>query len=178
MALDIRLATMDDFDELMCLYDRLCQELGKQSFMPNGNRGGFPSRDMVATAIDNHQQFVGIEDGLIVAGYILNHDCDPAYRTVSWGVDAADGEFVTMHALRVLPEYSGRGYSKLFVEHAINTARQWHQRAVRLDVLDGNIVPEKIYLSFGFEYIDTVQITYQDIGEPMPFKLYEYEIIQ
>ena len=36
----------------------------------------------------------------------------------------------------------------------------------------GNItIHEKMYASYGFQYIDTVEIFYEDIGEPMLFRL-------
>ena len=78
-----------------------------------------------------------------------------------------------MHALRVLPDYGGRGYSKQLVEHAIRTARNRGWKAIRLDCLKGNDIPVKMYQSYGFKYVDTVDITYVDIGIPMPFHLYE-----
>ena len=53
----------------------------------------------------------------------MNHDCDNAYHTVQWHIDAAKNEVVVLHALRVLPDYGGRGYSKQLVEHAIQTAK-------------------------------------------------------
>lgn len=107
------------------------------------------------------------------SSYIINHDCDDAYHTVQWHINAEKNEVVILHALRVLPDYGGRGYSKQLVKHAIQTAKSWKQKAIRLDCIVGNDVPVKVYTSFGFEYVDTVAITYADIGIPMQFKLYE-----
>ena len=110
-------------------------------------------RLMVSGAIRARQQFIGREDGKIAAAYILNHECEPAYHAAHWQTDAAEGEYVVMHALRVLPRYGGRGYSRRMIEHAIQTAREWNQKAIRLDVLVGNTVPEKIYTSCAEEKI-------------------------
>ena len=76
---------------------------------------------MIKDAIKERNQFIGIEDGRIVAAYIMNHDRDEAYHAVKWLIDANDNETVVLHALRVLPEYGGRGYSKQLVQHAIDT---------------------------------------------------------
>ena len=62
---------------------------------------------------------------------------------------------------------------KKFHTVAIQTAKSWKQKAIRLDCIVGNDVPVKVYTSFGFEYVDTVAITYADIGVAMQFKLYE-----
>ena len=169
----IREATKADFDELMKFYDYMCQVLAAKSFMPNGNQGGFPSADMVREAIEQHNQFVGVEDEKIICTYILDHNRDDAYLTAPWKVEASLEETVILHALRVLPEYSGRGYGKRLVEHAVRTARERKQKAIRLDVIIGNTVPEKMFLKYGFEYIDTVEMLYEDIGEIISFRLME-----
>lgn len=152
----------------------MCEVLGEKDFLPEGDKGGFPSDEMVKNAIAEKDQFIGIEDGQIVAAYIMNHDCDEAYHTVRWLTDAEDKEMVVLHALRVLPEYGGRGYSKQLVQHAIDTARERGLKSIRLDCIEGNDIPQKMYMSFGFKYVDTVEITYVDIGVPRKFLLYEF----
>ena len=172
----IRCAEEKDFRELRQLYDRMCEVLGEKDFLPEGDKGGFPSDEMVKNAIAEQDQFIGIEDGQIVAAYIMNHDCDEAYHTVRWLTDAEDKEMVVLHALRVLPEYGGRGYSKQLVQHAIDTARERGLKSIRLDCIEGNDIPQKMYMSFGFAYVDTVEITYVDIGIPRKFLLYEFAL--
>ena len=154
----------------------MCEVLGEKDFLPEGDKGGFPSDEMVKNAIAEKDQFIGIEDGQIVAAYIMNHDCDEAYHTVRWLTDAEDKEMVVLHALRVLPEYGGRGYSKQLVQHAIDTARERGLKSIRLDCIEGNDIPQKMYMSFGFKYVDTVEITYVDIGIPRKFLLYEFAL--
>ena len=154
----------------------MCEVLGEKDFLPEGDKGGFPSDEMVKNAIAEKDQFIGIEDGQIVAAYIMNHDCDEAYHTVRWLTDAEGKEMVVLHALRVLPEYGGRGYSKQLVQHAIDTARERGLKSIRLDCIEGNDIPQKMYMSFGFAYVDTVEITYVDIGIPMKLLLYEFAL--
>lgn len=166
-------AIKKDTNKLMEFYNEMCTVLDSKDFLPNGDKGGFPSYDMVSMAIQEHGQFIGIEDEKIIAAYILSHNCDTAYKSAHWQVKAASSEVLVLHALRVLPEYSRRGYSKRLVEHAIQTARDRKQKAIRLDVLEGNEIPEKVYISFGFRYIETVEICYEDIGVPMKFRLLE-----
>lgn len=169
----IRCAEKSDFEKLRHFYDRMCEFLGEKDFLPDGNKGGFPSDEMINCAIAQKDQFVGIEDHQIVAAYIMNHECDAAYETVQWLVNAAKDETVILHALRVLPEYGGRGYSKQLVQHAIDTARARAQKSIRLDCIEGNEIPQKMYMSFGFAYVGTVEITYADVGTPREFLLYE-----
>lgn len=171
--MEIKQAAMCDFGPIMSFYHVMCSVLGEKDFLPDGNKGGFPPQDMVKDAINSKSQFIGVENDKIIAAYLMNHSCDRAYHTVQWHMDAAENEVVILHALRVLPDYSGRGYAKQLVEHAIQTAKSRGQKAIRLDCIVGNDIPVKVYTSFGFEYVDTVNITYADIGRPMQFKLYE-----
>ena len=170
----IRYAEEKNFIELRQFYDGMCKVLSEKDFLPEGDKGGFPPDEMIKDAIKERNQFIGIEDGRIVAAYIMNHDRDEAYHAVKWLIDANDNETVVIHALRVLPEYGGRGYSKQLVQHAIDTARERNLKSIRLDCIEGNDIPQKMYMSFGFKYVDTVEITYVDIGVPRKFLLYEF----
>ena len=157
----------------MEFYDYMCSVLAKKDFLPNGNKGGFPSAEMVEKAIVEHNQFIGVEDGRIMATYILDGNCDEAYLTAPWKSDAAEGEYVVMHALRVSPEYSRRSYGKMLTKHAIEQARKNNYKAIRLDVIVGNTIPEKMFKGFGFSFVDTVEKCYEDIGQTIKFSLME-----
>ena len=174
--MEIRKALPADLPELMSLYSRMCEVLGKADFLHDGNKGGFPSEDMVASAIERAEQFVGIEDGRIAAAYIMDHECDDAYDEIPWATEGETHEISILHALRVLPEYGGRGFSKQLVEHAIETARERRQKALRLDCIEGNDVPQRMYRSYGFEPAGVADITYPDIGVPRKFILYELQL--
>ena len=61
------------------------------------------------------------------------------------------------------------------VRFAIDHAKQQRQKAVRLDVLQGNTAAEQLYASLGFRYLHTLPMFYEDTGW-MQFELYEYPI--
>ena len=56
-------AAEDDLTELMEFYRVMGQVLNEKDFLPEGNKGGFPSEEMVSGAIRARQQFIGREDG-------------------------------------------------------------------------------------------------------------------
>lgn len=173
--MNIRIADQQDFTEVMSFYDAMCRELGKRDFLHAGNQGGYPSADMVRAAIHESGLIIGEEQGKIIAAIILNHDADPAYSSVKWRTQARPEQVTIMHALRVSPEFSGRGYGKRMVDYCIARAKSAGQKAIRLDTLDENTVAQRLYLSIGFSFIDTVVIEYHDIGEPRT--LYCYELV-
>lgn len=84
----IRYAEEKNFIELRQFYDGMCKVLSGKDFLPEGDKGGFPPDEMIKDAIKERNQFIGIEDGRIVAAYIMNHDCDEAYHAVKWLIDA------------------------------------------------------------------------------------------
>lgn len=169
----IRLATKEDFEELRNFYIIMNEVINKRTNLYNENNTYFPSDEMMLESIEKHFQYVGIEDEKIVAAVIGNHDCDDAYEKAAWKVEAAKEEFTVLHALRVLPEYGGRGYAKQMLRFILDYAKEIGQKAIRLDVLEGYEGPFKMYSGFGFEYIDTMEIFYEDIGRPVRFKLLE-----
>lgn len=172
-AMIIRLAELSDFEELRRFYIIMNEVINKRTDFYNEDNAYFPSDEMMLEAIEDGFQYVGIEDGKIVAAMIGNHSCDDAYRKAVWKVEASDEEFIVLHALRVLPEYGGRGFAKQMLRFLIDHARETGQKAIRLDVLEGYEGPFKMYSGFGFEYIDTMEIFYEDIGKPVRFRLLE-----
>lgn len=171
--LDIQEAKNEDLQEILSFYNMMCEELGKKDFLPEGNKGGFPPLDMVVSAIKNRELYIGKEYGIIMAAYIMNNDGNPVYDTVKWQSDVPKEQASVLHALRVHPSFGGKGYASQLVEHSIETAKQKGQKAIRLDCIEGNFVSHKMYRNHGFQYIDTVEICYADIGVPRKFLLFE-----
>ena len=170
--MQIREATNGDFDELMQLYTVTNRIINERNGGFNPENDVFRSCEMVTEAIANGEQLIGVEGGKIALAVIINNKSDDAYNTVKWKVDASPDEFWVIHALRVLPEYEGRGFAKQMLAHIIRIAPERGIKSLRLDILVDYGV-ENLYRKFDFEYIDTVEIFYEDIGQPEKFKLLE-----
>ena len=78
-----------------------------------------------------------------------------------------------LHALRVSPDHRGMGLAGRLLDKAADLARARGFRSVRLDCLEGNEGAFKLYGSHGFVQTDVVTITYEDIGSPQRFRLFE-----
>lgn len=169
----IREAKIEELDKVMDFYEMMCRELASKDFLPNGNKGGFPTLEMVTEAIKNSCLYVGEENSEIAAAYIMDNECDPAYDAVPWRVDADKEHVSVLHALRVAPKYGGRGYAGRLVEHAAETARAREQRAIRLDCLVENTIAHKLYLSHSFQIVGETEMYYEDIGERRKFLMFE-----
>ena len=104
---------------------------------------------------------------------VLNHRYNEGYKKFQWRTQANDSEVLVIHALGVHPDFSGKGYAKEMVNKAIEVAMEASMKAIRLDVLGGNVPAEKLYTGIGFKYMDTLQMYYEDTGWT-DYKLYEY----
>lgn len=133
----------------------------------------YPSQEFLRDSINRQQLYIGEADGQIISCMVVNHSYNDEYNDVKWSVIATDDELLVIHALGVLPIYSGKGIAKQMVKNIIQIARKNNIKTIRLDVLEGNIPAEKAYTKIGFKYVDTIDMFYEDTGWTS-FKLFEY----
>ena len=80
------------------------------------------------------------------------------------GRPTPDAQLLVIHALGVHPAFARRGIAQRMVQYAIGTARPQGCRALRLDVLGGNVPAERLYTGQGFARRGTVRMFYADTG--------------
>ena len=155
--MDIGPAEDTEIDDVISFYTDGCSEM-VEDLLPDGSRCVYLSARMIREAAG--------EGGLIVAW-------DGERVVAAWSVELDPGEFLVLHALRVSPDHRGMGLAGGLVDTALWVAREKGARSVRLDCLDGNERAFGVYLSRGFVQTDVATITYEDIGVPMRFRLFE-----
>lgn len=133
----------------------------------------YPAPEFLMESIENGELYTCIEDNHIVGAMVLNHQCNEGYKKFQWQTEAAENEILVIHALGVHPVHSGKGYAKAMVKRVLEIAADMQQKAIRLDVLKGNVPADKLYTGLGFRYMDTLQMYYEDTGWT-DYKLYEY----
>ena len=138
-------------------------------------KGIYPTDEFLMDSIRNKELYVLLSESNYMASMILNHKCTDGYEKIHWNITATPQEITVVHALGVLPDYQGQGIAKLMVQEAIRTAKENGQKAVRLDVLSTNIPAQKLYSDMGFNYMDTIQLFYEDTGST-DYLLYEYTL--
>ena len=168
-------AKPEDYGRVRDFYYELIDAMAGARFNPRWEKEVYPTREFLRSSIEKGELFVGEEDGKILASMVVNHDYNEGYRKASWPVNALDDQVYVIHALGVHPEFFGRGIAKAMVREVIRMAGENGMRALRLDVLEGNLPAEKSYTAVGFRYVDTVRMFYEDTGWTN-YKLYEYSI--
>ena len=166
-------APRDAFQEVRAFYHSLIDALEGSPYHPMWQKDIYPAPAELQSALDEQSLYFGRTGDRIAAAMVLNQKCNDAYRAVSWQTDIRQEDCMVIHMLGVHSAFAGKGCAKEMVRYAIDFARSAGLKAVRLDVLKGNIPAERLYENLGFVYADTVPMFYEDTGRT-EFKLYEY----
>lgn len=169
----IRAARADEFEKVRGFYHELIDMMDGSEFHPRWEKFVYPSDDFIRSSIERGELYVGLLSGEIVGAMSVNGEGAEGYEGAPWGVNAARGEFSVIHALGVLPSHHGRGFARRLVAAAKDVAHGLGHKALRLDVLDGNLPAVKLYESEGFRFVSRVKLFYEDTGLT-DFLLYEY----
>ncbi len=174
--LNIREADVKELDKVRAFYYQLIDEMQFSEYKTAWQKGIYPSDEMLTKALEGGELFIGCIDDKIIGAMIINHSFNEEYNQVKWAVNGAENDVSVIHALGVMPSFSGRGYAKELVAYALMYAREKNQKAVRLDVLSGNLPAEKLYTKAGFEFREEIRMYYEDTGWTK-FRLFEYVLI-
>lgn len=171
--MEIRLATIEEYPAVKAFYDSLIDEMQDATYHPGWEKNVYPTAEFLTTSICAEEVWLGEAEGHMVSCMVVNHAYNEGYRGIAWAVDAADAEILVIHALGVHPRDAGRGFAQAMVRQVFRMAQKNGIKAIRLDVLEGNLPAEKTYTKLGFRYRDTVSMFYADTGWTN-YKLYEY----
>ena len=170
--MNLRKAEKNEFEAVRAMYWELIDEMRDAEYRPLWEKNVYPADDQLREAIEKGELYVCELDGELAAAMIVNHACSPEYAEVEWGVDAKPEEVTVIHALGVLPKHHRKGVSHFMVDNAIRIARENGQKAVRLDVLHGNLPAFRLYERHGFVFRKELTMFYEDTGWTA-FSLYE-----
>lgn len=149
----IRKANPEEFESVMDFYYEVMDNMPQSEYF-DWKRGGYPQPERIKKYIENDECYIGTEDGKIICAAILNHKYNDGYETAPWQIDAGEKDTLMVHTLAVLPSYHGKGISGLLVEEIKNIARRMNLKAVRLDLIVGNIAAQRLYEKCGFVFIE------------------------
>ena len=173
--MDIYQAKSEEYQDVLAFYYSLIDALEGLQYSPAWKKDIYPAPQDIQNAIANGWLYYGMENGRIAASMILNQKYNEEYKKAAWKVDAAPEEILVIHLLGVHRDFTGHGFAKEMVRYSFTHAQSAGMKAIRLDVLKGNLPAEKLYESLGFEYITTLPMFYEDTGW-MKFELYEYRV--
>lgn len=171
--MNIRLADKTDYDNVRNFYYDLIDAMEEAEYKPAWEKDIYPTREFLFHSIENNEMYIGESDDNIISCMVVNHEYNEGYERVKWSVEAEKSEILVIHVLAVHVAFSRKGLAKQMVQKVIDTARENKIKTIRLDVLGGNLPAEKSYTKMGFQYVETVQMFYEDTGWT-DFNLFEY----
>lgn len=173
LRMNIIKAKTNQYEAVRSFYHSLIDGMKGSPYAIGWEKDIYPAPDFLKDSIENGELYICTEDNQMVGAMVLNHQCNDGYSKFQWQTEASADEILIIHALGVHPAHSGKGYAKAMVKKAFEVAANTSQKALRLDVLGGNVPAERLYTGLGFRYMDTLQMYYEDTGWT-DYELYEY----
>ena len=168
----LRQAQITDYDDVVNFYCALIDSMRDFKYKPEWKMGVYPTEEHLRDSIMVQTLFLAHLENNLVGIVIANHDCAPEYGNVKWQIDAKKDEVVVIHALAVKASFQGKGIAKQIVSNVIERCKKDAMKAIRLDVLKTNLPAAKLYLSMGFQFVESIKMYYEDTGLA-DFQLYE-----
>lgn len=104
---------------------------------------------------DRHADVANVEQHYMKNGcFWCLIDNDNIIGTVAIRIIDKDNQIVELKRMFVSPEYQGRGYGRLLIEHAITYSQEHHYHKMRLDTRKQFSAAQHLYRSVGFQEIE------------------------
>lgn len=159
----IRKATQEDIDAVALIFEHILEEQEKGNYTIGWQRGVYPTRNTVVTALEKDDLFVMEEDGDIVAAMRLNQEQMPEYKKCQWEYPAEDDQVMVMHTLVVEPSVIKQGYGGKMVDFYEKYAKENHCPYLRIDTNALNSRARAMYKKYGFKEIGIVPCDFNGI---------------
>lgn len=168
----VRRATAEDLDALTELYDRTVLHLEQTVNYPKWEYGIYPCRDSIAAAIGKGEQYLCEEKGELLGAFVFNEDPKGAYEKGQWKQELQEGQYGVIHTLAVAPEARNRDVGKAMVNFSVLEGTKRGYKALRIDVVPGNLPAIRLYEKLGFTYAGEEDLE-RNHPEIPTFALYE-----
>ena len=166
-------AAPQEYDAVRAFYFEVIDGFEGKEYHPCWEKDIYPAPEQLRSLIEKGELYVGKENGEIISAMAFNHECnEEGYSQVEWPTKAEKREVFIIHMLATHPSRGQSGVAGIMVRFAIDQARAQNAKAIRLDVLKGNLPANKLYEAAGFQKLQTITLYYPDTGYT-DFELYE-----
>lgn len=123
-------AVMEDLDRIDKLYGNCIDELNRNGIFQWDYR--YPNLDFYKRSISNKEQYIFLDDEVLVGSVVLNEAQADEWSKVAWNYN--DERILVIHALAINPSYQGKGYGQKVLDLCHEYGISNNYRVVRLDV--------------------------------------------
>ena len=144
--MDYRLATIDDFEEIIVMYLSAIDAMNAEGIMQWDDI--YPTADDIRKDIDTQEMYVGLKDSRICVAYTINKESDGQYQNAAWegGIN-----YIVVHRLCVAPEFQHQHIARETMLHIHNECKGYGIKAVRLDAFTENPYALALYENLGYK---------------------------
>ena len=118
----------------------------------------FPTTNYAVDAARAGDLFVCMDGEKILAAFVLCENPEGDYSKGNWSKNLAAGEYLVLHAFAVAPDYQRRGIGKNIIGYCMSYAVEKNYRALRLDIMPGNLPAKKLYEACGFKFVGAADL--------------------
>ena len=160
----IRTSSLDDLPQMKRIFASARQFMVSTG-NPNQWAADYPSDSLLREDIESGTSHVVVENGNIVATFVLRSGNDPTYDRIYQGAWPNNEPYATIHRI------ASNGQAKGIFHLAVCHARQ-HCRNIRIDTHRDNIVMQHAIMKEGFRYCGVIhcwngseRLAYQLVGD-------------
>lgn len=140
----IRKATLQDIPAMMEIF-AIARRFMAATGNPNQWPDTYPSTEQLTDDIDSGDSYICIENGSMVATFVLRGGNDPTYDIIYEGAWLNDNPYATIH--RIASNGQVKGIFNTVMEFALNS-----YSTIRIDTHRDNRVMQTIVAKAGFSY--------------------------
>lgn len=149
MQIEWRIARIEDLKEIYNLIQNAVNTMVKQNILQWDEI--YPSEEILLQDIHKKQLHIGIVDQQIAVIYVLNQECDDAYKNGSWKHE--DKPYCIIHRLCVNPVFQNKGIARMTMLHIEREVVSMGIQAIRLDAFTENPFALKLYDGLGYSIV-------------------------
>ena len=146
--MEIRLATLDDLDIIMQIFDEARLFMRQQGNMEQWSNG-YPQRELMQKDILNQNCYVCVLDGQTIGVFCYFTDPDPTYSVIVDGAWPNDEPYGVIH--RIATTCHRKGVANACYDFALSK-----RPTLRVDTHRDNIPMQRSLTKFGFQYCGTI----------------------
>lgn len=161
----------EHFEPVTEFYERVVKHLQETVNYPKWSKE-HPNREGIRASIAKGEQYICMDGAEIVGAVVLNEDPGGNYDAGEWSRELKSGEYMVVHTFATEPSGRHKGIGSAMLDACIELVRRAGYKAIRLDVVPGNIPAINLYKKKHFTYAGTKDLErgFDYIPE---FELYE-----
>uniref|UniRef100_UPI004055CD82 GNAT family N-acetyltransferase n=1 Tax=Acetatifactor sp. TaxID=1872090 RepID=UPI004055CD82 len=149
MHITYKLAQPQDLDEISTLVQNAISTMIQQNILQWDEI--YPTKEVFQEDITRKQLYVGTIKNQIAVIYVLNQECDDAYKDGKWKEPSKS--YYVIHRLCVNPAFQNRGVGTATLLHIEEELQAMGIEAIRLDAFTQNPYSLKMYDKLGYSKV-------------------------